>query len=239
MIETQFDSTTGLMTISMSGEITAEEYRDILVPAIDAATEDGGRIKMLAILPDGISGFSAGAAWEDSKLGMKHWRGFDRIAMVANSGVMTGALRLFGSLMPCPVMTFEVGQEDEARRWLEESLGSIHQTDLGAGILHLQLLGQLDRGDYEGEGADLDAFIRANDRFRLILDLREFDGWQGIGGISEHLKTLTGRAALVEKVAVVADARWQKMAAGIGRHVLKAEVQVFESLDAAKEWIAA
>ncbi|NRB01178.1 MAG: STAS/SEC14 domain-containing protein [Rhodobacteraceae bacterium] len=222
----------------MTGEITAEEYRDILIPAIDAATADGARVKMLAALPEGISGFSAGAALEDARMGLKHWSGFDRVAVLADAGALTGALHFFSVLMPCPVKPFPVDQADDARRWLEESLGAIHQTDLGEGVLHVQFVGQLDRAAYEGEGGDIDQFIRKNSRFRLIVDLREFDGWQGIGGLTEHIKTLKGRAALVERVAIVAGADWHKMVAGVGRHMLKAEVEVFENFDAAKDWVS-
>lgn len=241
MIELKETARDGMLEIRMSGAITDEDYREVLVPAIDKAIEDSERVRVLVELESDISDFTLGAMMDDARMGLKHWRGFDRCAVVTGSDAMRRVVKAFWVFMPCPVKVFAPEEIDEARRWLSESLGSIHQTDLGNGVLHIQLLGQLDAAVYAEESADLDAFIRKNDRFRMLLDIREFDGWQGLGAIGEHLKLVRNHAGLVDRAAIVGDAGWQRMAAEVGKRVLSGEVRYFPGaeIEAAKSWLAA
>ncbi|GHF33864.1 STAS/SEC14 domain-containing protein [Seohaeicola zhoushanensis] len=228
-----------VLEVRISAPVTAADYKDILVPALDEAIATSEHVRMLAVFDAKVSDYTFGAMVEDARMGLKHWRGFDRVAVVGAAKGLRHAIRAFSVLMPCPVMTFDAGQEDEARRWLEESLGSIHQTDLGNGVLHLKLIGKLDSKAYAEEGGDIDAFVRRNEGFRLLLDLREFDGWQGLGAIGDHLKLVRDHVGLVEKAAIVGDAGWQRMAQEVGKRILRKEARWFpaDSFDAAKAWL--
>ncbi len=196
-------------------------------------------MRLLVVMESGFGDFTLGALWDDARMGLKHWRGFDRVAVVTGSTGVKRTIKAFSVAIPCPVMVFPPDQTEEARRWLSESLGAIHQTDLGDGVLHLALLGKVDAAVYEAEAEDLNAFIRANDRFRLLLDLREFDGWQGLGAVGEHLRMVRDRVALLDKAAIVGDAGWQKMAVGVGRRILGKEAEYFDGdrFDAAVAWL--
>ena len=240
MIEQRDTGHEDLLEFRMSGAVTDEDYKSVLVPAIDKAIEQSDRIRVLIVLESDLKDFTLGAMMDDARMGLKHWRGFDRVAVVTGSAGMRRTIKAFWVFMPCPVKVFAPDEIDEARRWLVESLGAIHQTDLGGGVLHLQLRGQLDGAVYAEETGDLDAFIRRNDRFRLLLDIREFDGWQGLGAIGDHLRLVRDHAGLVDRAAIVGDAGWQRMAAEVGKRVLKGEVQYFpaEQMDAAKAWLA-
>jgi len=239
MIEVKQGSREGLLEIRMSGTITDTDYRETLVPALDKAIEASERIRVLMLLDSDLKDFTLGAMMDDARLGLKHWRGFDRVAVVTGSAGMRRTIKAFWIFMPCPVKVFTPNETDDARRWLTESLGAIHQTDLGGGVLHIQLLGQLDSEVYAGATAELDAFIRANDRFRMLLDIREFDGWQGLGAIGEHLKLVRDHAGLIDRAAIVGDAGWQKMAAEIGKRILNGDVKHFPGaeIEQAKAWL--
>lgn len=237
---TQLSSTSDtILEFEFSGAISDEDYKTVLVPAIDKAIEANERIRLLVILGSGLKDFTFGAMLQDARTGMKHWRGFDRVAVVTAQRGMAQAIRAFSVFMPCPVKTFGAEEADNARRWLRESLGAFHQTDLGDGVLHIQLLGQLDSEAYQDEAGDMNAFIRKNDKFRLLLDLREFDGWQGLGAIGEHLKIVRDHAPLLEKAAIVGDAGWQTLAVQVGKRVLGREAKHFggDEFDQAVAWL--
>lgn len=230
----------GLMELQVAAPVTDADYKDVLIPALDEAIATSERVRMLVVLEAGGKDFTFGALMDDARTGLKHWRGFDRIAVVTGSAGMRGTIRAFSVVMPCPVMVFGPEKVDAARRWLRESLGAIHQTDLGGGVLHVQLMGQLDSAVYAEETEDLNAFIRANDRFRLLLDLRDFDGWQGLGAVGEHLRLVKDHAGLIDRAAIVGDGGWQRMAAEVGTRVIGAEARYFpgEDFEAAKGWLA-
>ncbi|MGR3805453.1 SpoIIAA family protein [Marinibacterium profundimaris] len=228
---------TNLLEITLSGAVTREDYEKVLIPAIDGALENSDSLRALVRIEQGTD-YTVGALSDDAWMGLKHWRGFERIAVVGRDGWIGKALKGVSILMPCPVMLFDAGQEDDARRWLRESLGSIHQTDLGDGVLHVQLMGKLDPAAYAEEVEDMNAFIRANTRFRLLLDLREFDGWQGLAGIAEHLKLVRDHHSMIDKAAIVGERGWEKLASRIGGAVIGADTKYFAGdLEAAKTWI--
>lgn len=240
MIEQLPTSRPDRLEFRVSGAVTAEDYQNTLIPALDDAIAVTDRIRALIVMESGVSDFTLGAMMDDARMGLKHWRGFDRIAVVTGSTGMRRMVRAFSVFMPCPVHVFPLDEADDARRWLSESLGSIHQTDLGGGVLHVQLLGQLDTAAYDDEAADMDAFIRRNDRFRLLLDIRDFDGWQGLGGLGEHFRLVRDHAGQIDRVAIVGDGGWKKMAAELGRRVIgKEEARYFDAdaFDAARDWL--
>ncbi|MBP0481265.1 STAS/SEC14 domain-containing protein [Sagittula salina] len=226
------------MEIRLSGKITDDDYEDVLVPALEAAIEAHDRVRLLVEIAD-FKGYELDALVEDARIGLKHWNGFDRVAVVSGVTLLNRVIKGFSLLYPCPVAVFAPGEADEARRWLRESLGAIHQEDLGDGVLRVALMGKLEASAYEGEAEDLNAFVRAHDGFRMLLDLREFDGWQGLGAIGRHFRLVRDHKAALRKAAIVGDAGWQKLAVRAGREVLGVDAEFFDadSFDAAVAWL--
>ena len=241
MIEKLATSHDNVLELRIAGVVSEEDYKKVLIPALDEAIEAHERIRALIRLESDLKEFTLGAMMQDGKLGLKHWNGFDRVAVVADDSVMTKTIRAFSVMYPCPVMVFPLDDEDGARRWLTESLGAIHQTDLGDDVLHVQLLGKLDAAVYEEEERDLNAFIHNHDRFKLLLDLREFDGWQGLGAVGRHLAVVRDHRDLVDRMAIVGDNGFAKMAKRLSKSFVKAEAKYFDAdeFDEAKRWIAA
>ncbi|MBF9034055.1 STAS/SEC14 domain-containing protein [Rhodobacterales bacterium HKCCE2091] len=239
MIELMDSGRGDRLEFRIAGKVTERDYREVLIPAFEAAEAEYDHVRMLVVF-DGFEGYEPGAMLEDARLGLKHWNGFDRVAVVSEPGWITRLIAAFSVVMPCPVMTFGPGEETEARRWLEESLGAVHQSDLGGGVLHVSLIGKLEATAYEGEAEDMNAFIRANDRFRLLLDLREFDGWQGLGAIGRHLSLVRDHRMLPDRVAIVGTNEFQRLAQKVGRQFLSGEVRYYDAgeFEAAKAWLA-
>jgi hypothetical protein len=239
MIEVEHIGEHGMIEIRMTAPVSDSDYEERLMPAIDKAIVGGDYLRMLAIVEAGFSDFTLGAIMQDARLGLKHWRGFDRVAVVTDNGALTKAIGAFSVFMPCPVAIFEMSDVDDARRWLRESIGSIQKEEMGDGVLHVSLLGKVDIEQYENDIEDLNSFFAGHEKVRLLIDLRKFDGWQGFGALRDHFHLVRGHANRVERAAVVGDAGWQDMAVQIGRRAFDIDARHFptEELEEAKSWL--
>ncbi len=240
MITVHTNADGALIEVELSGEVTSADYASTLVPAIEAALEEHDAIRLLAIVGSEFKGYDLGAAWSDTKLGLSHWRGFDRIGVVADQGWVQTSVRLAAPILPCPVHVFGMDGVEEARRWMRESLGAIHVTDLGGPCVQISLMGKLDSQEYGQAQTDLDALLRERDGFRLLIDLREFDGWQGLTAMAAHFRLAAGHIGMLDRAAIVGDKTWQKMAQRMASHVLGTRTQYFpaEEYENAKTWLA-
>jgi len=241
MISVHTNSDGALIEVELSGEVTSADYATTLVPAIEAALAEHDTVRLLAIVTPEFKGYDLGAAWSDTKLGLSHWRGFDRIGVVADQGWVQTSIRLAAPILPCPVQVFSMEESEAARRWIRESLGSIHVTDLGGPCIQISLMGKLDPEEYKQAEADLDALLRGREGFRLLIDLTQFDGWQGLSALGAHFRLARNHIGVLDRAAIVGDKSWQKIAERIGGHILGTRTEYFPSdeVENAKTWLAA
>jgi hypothetical protein len=111
--------------IEASGEVVAEDYRTVPDPAVAAAIKARGRVRLLYLLGDAFTGYSAAAMWEDTKLGFHDLSAWERIAVGTDHTALADAIRVFGWLIPAEVRTCATGQPSRATlrrmtaRWSE------------------------------------------------------------------------------------------------------------------------
>jgi SpoIIAA-like len=101
-----------------SGKIDAEDYRDVVIPALEQASK-AGDVRFVIVMRD-FEGMSGGAVWQDLKMGIEHLRSWKRIAVVTDIGWMTHATDLFGWMTPGETKTFPLDQKDQAIQWVSE-----------------------------------------------------------------------------------------------------------------------
>jgi len=116
MIKMLSDVPAGVIGFEVSGKIEGEDYRDVVVPAVEQAAESGD-VRFLIVFPD-FEGMSGGAVWQDLKLGVQHIGAWKRIALVTDVDWMTHLTSLFGWMTPGETKTFALDQRDEAIRWV-------------------------------------------------------------------------------------------------------------------------
>lgn len=100
------------------GKLTAEDYRDILLPAIERAATTGD-VRVVLVFPR-FDGMEAGALWQDLKMGVEHLRAWKRIALVTDIDWMKNMTALFGWMTPGEVKHFPLAQRDQAVAWAAE-----------------------------------------------------------------------------------------------------------------------
>ncbi len=67
------------------GKLSKQDYEDAVIPAVRAMLDGHDRVRLLYVLGDDFDGYSIGAMWEDTKLGVGHLRSFERIACVTDA----------------------------------------------------------------------------------------------------------------------------------------------------------
>jgi hypothetical protein len=110
--------------VEAHGKVTAEDYERVLVPAVDAvsARAGGGGVRLLYVLGHEVPDYTAGAAWEDAKLGLGHLRSWERIAIVGDADWLRHAVHGLGWLMPGEIKVFALEELDSARAWVTSML---------------------------------------------------------------------------------------------------------------------
>jgi hypothetical protein len=105
------------MTMTAVGQLTHEDYQ-MITPMIDAALSGvpDAKIKMLI---DGtkMEGWQARAAWDDFKLGLKHGKEFEKVAIYGNKNWQQIAAKMGQWFISGEIQYFN--QCDDALQWLD------------------------------------------------------------------------------------------------------------------------
>ncbi len=109
-----------VLGFTAKGTVTAKDYESVIMPAIDALFARHGGARFLYHLGDEFSGFEAAAIWDDAKLGLKHLRGWERIAVVSDLEWIRMAVRILRLAIPGQVRVFPNRELAEAKRWVTE-----------------------------------------------------------------------------------------------------------------------
>jgi hypothetical protein len=105
----------GVIGFEAAGKLSVEDYRDVLLPALERAAADG-EVRIVIVIPE-FHGMSGGALWQDLKLGVEHLRAWKRIALVTDIEWMHHMTALFGWMTPGEVRVFPLARRDEAMAW--------------------------------------------------------------------------------------------------------------------------
>ena len=105
----------------ISGDLTREDYLEVLLPPLHEAVDAGRRLRVLyAIGPE--LGMEPGAVWEDLKLelelGIRHRDAWERIAVVTGLDWLWSAFGLFSWMVPGEMRLFGESDLEEAQQWL-------------------------------------------------------------------------------------------------------------------------
>jgi hypothetical protein len=115
MIKELGDMPAGVIGFEATGMLRAEDYRDVVLPALERAAA-GGEVRFVIVIPE-FRGISGGAVWQDLKVGVEHLRAWKRIALVTDIDWMAQMTTLFGWMTPGEVRVFRLAQRDEAVAW--------------------------------------------------------------------------------------------------------------------------
>ena len=105
---------------SVKGTVTASDYESVIIPAVEAQFSRQDKVRFLYHLGEDFSGFEAAAAWDDAKLGLKHLRGWEKMALVSDVEWIRTSLKIFGLAISGHVRVFHNRELSEATQWVSE-----------------------------------------------------------------------------------------------------------------------
>lgn len=116
MIEVMDELPSGVLGIRVHGKLESSDYTDVLRPAIEQALAGSGELRVVLVF-EGWDGITAGAVWEDMKLGVADYSKWTRLALVTDVDWVRHATNLFGWTIPGKVKTFSLAELDQATAW--------------------------------------------------------------------------------------------------------------------------
>jgi hypothetical protein len=123
MIRVLPDMPPGVLGLEAVDDVEREDYEEVLLPAVEAAIAEHGKVRLVYVLGPEFDDYEGGAAWEDLKLGMSHPASFERIAVVTDARWAGAALRVFSALWPGRARAFPLSDLDAAKRWAAATEG--------------------------------------------------------------------------------------------------------------------
>ena len=121
LIEGLPDAVVGLAAV---GEVQSSDYEAIAAPAVWHALERHPKIRLIHVLDDRFTGYTAGGAWQDAMLGLAHPRSFDRIAVVTDAASIRRLVEFAGWSIPGELRLFPNRDREQAEAWASEGLAA-------------------------------------------------------------------------------------------------------------------
>ena len=109
-----------ILGFDASGKVTGKDYETVLIPAVEAKLKDFPKVRLLYHLGSDFSGYDMGAMWDDTKIGLKHLKSWERIAVVTDTEWIRSAVYLFGFTIPGHMRVFKNDELSKAKEWLSE-----------------------------------------------------------------------------------------------------------------------
>ena len=110
--------------VEAHGKVTAEDYVNVLIPAVEAAeaASSDRKVRVLYVLGRQFPQFTTGAVWEDTKLGLGRLRHWERIAVVGDAVWVRRAIRGLSWAMPGEIRVYPSDTLNDARSWVTAPL---------------------------------------------------------------------------------------------------------------------
>lgn len=108
-----------VLAVEASGEISAEDYRKVLIPAALEKMKGHEAVRLFCHILPGAT-VEAGAVWEDAKIELGHWRAWGRLAVVSDIGWVRSAVAMFAPFYHHPARAFANDDLAKARDWIVE-----------------------------------------------------------------------------------------------------------------------
>ena len=107
-----------VVAVSASGHVDATDYERVLVLAVERVLAKHKKVRVLYQLGSDFEGITAGAMWDDLKLGLGHLSAWEKVAVVSDLSWINTATNLFRFAMPCPVRVFSNKELAVAESWV-------------------------------------------------------------------------------------------------------------------------
>jgi hypothetical protein len=113
----------GVLGLEAVDDVEEEDYRNVVVPAVEAALAEHGKVRLVYVLGPEFDEYEEDAVWEDLKLGARHPASFERMAIVTDARWAGPAIKILSVLWPGRARAFPLTELEAAKRWAAEEAG--------------------------------------------------------------------------------------------------------------------
>ncbi len=234
------DLPAGVTGVQAMGTVSKEDYQDVLRPLLDQARREGRRVRFLYQLGPEFEKYTGAAAWEDTRIGVKYLRLFERCAVVSDVSWVQAVARAIAAVMPCPVRVFENQALQQAVDWLSQPAEPKLEYRIlpHRGVLVVEPHGKLEAEDFDALEASVDAYVSSADLGGLVVHARAFPGWENLGSALRHMQFVRDHHREIQRVAWAVDGKLAALAPELGKHFVRAEMRKFsaDELEDAIAW---
>jgi hypothetical protein len=121
MMERIPDLPDNVLGFRASGAVSGDDYKNVVVPAVEAASKANETLRLLYVIPNDCTGFSAESMWDDTKVVIGHVKQLEKVALVSDQEWMRDSIRLLGNLVPGELKAFPMEEEAAAGAWVVTS----------------------------------------------------------------------------------------------------------------------
>jgi hypothetical protein len=104
--------------VRATGEVSKDDYKNVLLPALERFSKAHGHIHFLMLLETTVKNFTIGALLEDAKLGLKNFTRWHKIAIVSNEKGVKKLSDIFSFAVPGESKGFSVAELEQAIQWV-------------------------------------------------------------------------------------------------------------------------
>ena len=115
----QIDSPVNVVAFRAAGEVTKEDYQNVMAPAVEKLVQEINEINFLFLIDTDIENFTAAAWMQDAWLGLKNLGKWNRAAIVTDSEKAISFTNGFSYMVPGEFKGFKKDAFEEAMKWVE------------------------------------------------------------------------------------------------------------------------
>lgn len=111
-------ATANAVAFSTTDEVTADDYKNIILPAVRKLIETNNEINFLFFIETQLEGFSVSAWLEDLLIGLRNLGKWHRAAIVTNTQTAASFTKSFRYIASGELRTYAKERLDEAVGWI-------------------------------------------------------------------------------------------------------------------------
>jgi hypothetical protein len=119
MIEVLQETGGNVLVLKAVGKLTDRDYKDVLIPRLEAMIREHGKARLLLDMGDEFHGWEVAAAWDDARFGLAHRKDFEKMGVIGGPRWVEWCLKLGALLMSGEIRSFAVGERDAAFAWIK------------------------------------------------------------------------------------------------------------------------
>ena len=118
MINILEDAPDNVAAFRATGEVTKDDYDNIVIPSIDALVKKQDKINFLLVVDAKMKNFTAGALLKDLAVGLRHFTKWHKMAIVSEESGVIRFTDFFSYIAPGEAKGFTHAELEEAKHWV-------------------------------------------------------------------------------------------------------------------------